>query len=86
MDVKLLNRPEKHPFDMLRGYTNASEKEQVLTWILQQCIDAGEWIAVKTTHSHFTMVDDGLLTLVGERMYALTEKAKGLLYVHFHKC
>ncbi len=85
MNVNQFTRPDRHPFDMLRGYTNASEKEQVLAWILQQCLDAGEWIIVGTAHAHPTMVGDGLLERHGIAQYSLTEKAKGLLYAEFHK-
>lgn len=77
LDVNSFDSPEKHPFGMLRGYDHAMEKEQTLVWILQQCIDAGDWMAVRTMHRHPTMVTDGLLHQYGER-YSLTEKAKGL--------
>lgn len=85
MNVDLFVRPTSHPFNMLEGYTNASEKESVLAWILRECIDAGDWVVVKTTHNHSTMVLDGLLERVTERQYRLTEKSKGLLYTQFHK-
>lgn len=84
LNVNSFNSPKEHPFGMLRGYDYAREKEEMLVWILRQCVDAGDWIAVCTAHRHPTMVTDGLLNQYGDR-YSLTEKSKGLLYVHYHK-
>jgi hypothetical protein len=80
------NKPEKHPHGMLAGYTHAYEKERNLAVILRKCIEAGDLnAAIATQHDHPTMVSDGLLTRVAERMYRLTTKAKGLLYSVYGK-
>lgn len=86
MEIDLFVYPKTHPFSMLDGYDHAFEKEQMLAWILQECINAEKWTVVTTSKSHPTMVDDGLLKKhrIGNR-YSLTEKAKGLLYAYFHK-
>jgi hypothetical protein len=80
MDIKLFDTPSKHPYGMLEGYKNASEKESVLAVILTKCIEAGVFVAVETVHSHPSMVEDGLLKEVGECKYTLTTKAMGLLF------
>jgi len=77
--------PEVHPYGMLQGYTNANEKESLLCFLLGKCIEANAWVAVTTKYSHPTMVEDGLLEMVGISQYLLTEKAKGLLYTVYHK-
>lgn len=77
--------PEQHPYGMLYGYQNASQKESVLAIILRQCIEAGEFVAVETTHSHPAMVEDGLLEEVADRKYKLTTRAIGLLYSVYGK-
>lgn len=85
MDIDLFNRPKEHPFGMLEGYKHALEKEVLLARILTTCVNAGSWEIVETAFEHPTMVQDGLLEQHGPRQYSLTEKAKGLLYAHFHK-
>lgn len=76
-------KPTEHPFNMLRGYENAYQKESVLAFVLSKCIDAHDFAAVETKHEHPTMVEDGLLERVGERKYKLTKKSIGLLYSHY---
>jgi len=77
MNIESFTEPDQHPFDMLRGYQHASEKEHALAAMLCKCIEAG---SLGIRHD-FTgpiadeMVSDGLL-LDG----VFTKKALGLLY------
>lgn len=71
----------KHPFGMLEGYQNASEKESTLAFILSKVLEAGDLNAVvKTNSNHPDMVGCGLLIEVREGEYRLSKKAVGLLY------
>ena len=87
MNVNLFERPEKHPFEMLAGCNlpHTMEAEQVLAWILDQCVKAGEFKPIQTRHKHPVLVEAGLLKEVGSRIYSLTKKAKGLLYGYYGK-
>lgn len=80
MQISDFNPPQEHPFGMLSGYRNASEKESVLAWVLKKNIEAGRFEPVDSEYDHPTMVADGLLSEHGERRYALTVKAQGLLF------
>ena len=44
--------PKQHPFGMLAGYTNASEKESTLAMALVQCVIGGGWMAVCYCRQH----------------------------------
>ena len=79
------NKPDKHPFTMMQGYRNAAEKESVLSWILIQHIEAGDWSPVKTEYEYDALVADGFLEWHGYHLYTLTTKAKGFLYAFFGK-
>ena len=71
----------EHPYGLLSGYNNASEKETILALLLEHCTSVGDLNASKSfTYSHPTMVTDGLLEEVGEKCYKLTKKSLGLLY------
>lgn len=85
MDINQFEKPSANPWGMLENYTNASQKESVLVFILTKCIEAGEFVPIETKHSHPTMVKDGLLEEVDERRYKLTKKAIGLLYGYYGK-
>jgi hypothetical protein len=86
MQVSDFNSPTFHPFGMLGGIVNhASEKESVLAFMLVKCIQNGNFDAVETTHEHPSMVEDGLLEKVGDRLYKLTKKSIGLLYTQYGK-
>lgn len=75
-----------HPYGMLKGYSNASEKESLLAWMLSQCIKAGDWVAIPCKYSHDALVSDGLLLETEQaRCYRLSEKAKGYLYAFYSK-
>jgi len=76
-------KPTVHPYGMLSGYTDASEKESFLVWMLIKCIEVGEFMAINTTHEHPDMVKLDLLEKVGEKEYKLTKKSIGLLYSHY---
>ncbi len=82
MQVTDFVMPDKHPFGMLQGYQHAAEKESVLAIILRECVQAGDFIPIKTVHEHPTMVSDGLLEEVDGK-YKLTKKAIGLLYSQY---
>ena len=76
----------QHPYGMLEGYQNASEKESTLAFILSEALKAGDLnTAVNTTHNHPDMVGYGLLIEVSEREYRLSKKAIGLLYSVYGK-
>lgn len=83
MQISDFTEPKSHPFGMLSGYEHASEKESVLAFMLSKCVEAGDFVAVTTTHSHPTMVSDGLLEEAGDHQYKLTKKAIGLLYSQY---
>ena len=85
MTVNDFNKPDAHPWGMLEAFTNASQKERMLVFILTKCIEAGDWIPVASKFEHDSMVSDGLLEQVEEKTYSLTVKAKGLLYA-FYGC
>ncbi|BAS55309.1 hypothetical protein NIES2135_54120 [Leptolyngbya boryana NIES-2135] len=79
-------KPTKHPFDMLRGYRNACQKESLLAWMLSQCVEAGEWIAIPCQYQHDDLVkDEILIPTEQECCYRLSKKAKGLLYSVYGK-
>ncbi len=69
MNIEQFIQPKQHPFDMLRGYRYASEKEQTLTFILQECIRNGNFEPIKTQHDYSDMVADGLLIRTNEKEY-----------------
>jgi hypothetical protein len=81
------NTPKQHPFGMLAGLglSHTSECESMLAWILIKCIKQNSWDAVATAHSHPSLMQAGLVEQIGDRMYKLTTKAKGLLYSHYGK-
>lgn len=79
MNINQFNKPTEHPYGMLSGYQNASEKEALLAFILAKCIDAGDFIPVKIKYNHNTMVEDGLLAEDSDG-YRLTKLSIGLLY------
>ena len=79
------NKPTAHPFGMCQGYRDANEKEQTLAWMLIQCIEAGNWIEIKTQGSHDSMVNDGLVVHSRENHYLLSQLAKDLLYGYYGK-
>ena len=79
------NKPTAHPFGMCQSYRNASEKEQTLAWMLIKCIEAGNWIEIKTQDSLDSMVRDGLVVHSKDNHYSLSQLAKGLLYGHYGK-
>lgn len=83
MNINDFTKPKDHPYGMLDGYTNAYQKESVLAIILKKCIDVGDFVAIETSHSHPTMVNDGLLEKTTDRKYKLTKKAIGLLYSQY---
>jgi len=85
INVADFNKPDKHPYGMLGAFDNASEKENVLAFILTQCIEAGKWIPFKMKYRHDSMVTDGLLEKIEDKTYELTTKAKGLLYSFYGK-
>jgi len=84
LNITQFNKPTKHPFEMLDGYKNAYEKELTLTHILAKCIEAGDFIPIKTKGRHSDLVYDGLLS-EHKTKYELTEKAKTLLYGFYGK-
>jgi len=76
----------KHPFNMLEGYQNASEKENTLAFILSKALEIGSLNAVVKTNSNYPdMVGCGLLIEVREGEYRLSRKAIGLLYSVYGK-
>ena len=78
------NTPTAHPFGMCQS-PDANEKEQTLAWMLIQCIEAGNWIEIKTQDSHDSMVRDGLVVHSRENHYSLSQLAKDLLYGYYGK-
>jgi hypothetical protein len=74
------NKPDKHPYGMLSGYDRASEKESVLSWMLDKSIEGQEFGVIQCTHEHPSMVRDGFLKDEGDRRYSLTQKSIELLY------
>lgn len=87
LQVSDFDIPKSHPFGMLEGMRlkHTLENERFLAWMLVQCIEAGKWIAVKTSDPHETLIECGLLAKEGDHLYSLTKKAKGLLYCHYGK-
>jgi hypothetical protein len=87
LEISDFVEPKQHPFGMLQGYTNASEKEDTLAWMLSKIIERGGegFGSVETNFDHSDMVDDGLLIHVRGKEYMLTPKAKGLLYSVYYK-
>jgi hypothetical protein len=85
LEISDFVEPKSHPFGMLEGYTNASEKEDTLAWILAKSIEMGGFGPVVTNWDHTDMVNDGLLIHLRDKEYTLTKKAKGLLYSVYYK-
>ena len=82
--------PVEHPWQMLDGLglEHTMESEQVLTWMLIQCIEAGEFRPVETKYRYPQLVKANLLVQVDTEIpikYILTKKAIGLLYGYFGK-
>jgi hypothetical protein len=85
LEVEDFDNPKEHPFGMLQGYVNASEKEDTLAWILAKSIEMGGFGPVVCNWDHTDMVNDGLLIHLKDKEYTLTKKAKGLLYSIYYK-
>lgn len=88
LKIEDFQEPKIHPYEMLRGYNNASEKESLLAFILGENIKSSKFEPVKTKYSHPTMVEDGLLidnSTDTEHKYSLTKKSIGLLYSVYGK-
>lgn len=83
--VELFSLPDKHPFGMLPGVTHGCEHESVLTYMLTQCVKAGDWIPVEINDFYGTLQREGLVDITEDFKYLLTEKAKGLLYGYYRK-
>lgn len=86
LTIKDFIEPNEHPYGMLKEYTNASEKERMLIFMLCQCIKADDIDAVINTKlKHPTMVEDGLLIKIDndDFKYKLSDKAKEKLYGFF---
>jgi len=80
MDITDFKKLEEHPWGVCKDFKYTYEKESVLRYMLNVCMDKGEFGPVKTKYNHPTMVSDGLLEEVGDKEYLLTKKAIGLLY------
>ena len=85
LKVSMFEMPNNHPFGMLEGYHNAYEKEMLLSVMLVKNIDNNSFMPIVLEYDHPELVEDGLLLQTGNREYALTEKAKGLLYSVYYK-
>jgi hypothetical protein len=79
--------PDRPPFGMLAnyGFSDTSQAESFLVWMLVQCQEKGDWGVVQTNKIHPTLVAKGLLEEAGDRQYRLTRLAKGLLYAYYGK-
>jgi hypothetical protein len=78
-------KPKVHPFGLLEGYENASEKESVLEFMLTKAIERKTFSPIATSYDHPDMVECGLLVQTGFKEYALTKKSIGLLYSVYGK-
>lgn len=86
LSIEDYEKPKSHPFSMLEGEENASEKESFMAWCLSQCIKAGNLDAeFKTVANEDGMVGIDMLEKLGDKTYRLTRKAKGLLFAHYGK-
>lgn len=85
MDINLFDKPTAHPYGLLRGYTDAFEKESALAFCLVDCINASGFVPVEIKGNRHMLVADGLLKEVGENKAILTKRAIGLLYSHYGK-
>lgn len=86
LTIKDFKEPNEHPYGMLKGYSNASEKERMLVFMICQCINADDIDAViNTKNTHPTMVEDGLLIKIDndDFKYKLSDKAKECLHKFF---
>jgi len=72
-----------YPMGLCSNYSSASEKENMLAYILSKVIEANDLnFIVKTKHLHPTMVSDGLLEEVDKFRYKLTYKSLVMIYKH----
>jgi hypothetical protein len=86
LTVADFNPVDMHPYGILEGHLYAFEKEQMLAFMLNKALEAGDlYIVVPTSNDHSQMVDYDLLEKVSERHYRLTTKAIGLLYSFYGK-
>lgn len=86
LTIEDFKKPNAHPFSMLAGMglEHTSEAESFMAWCLSQCIQAKDFAAKFTTrHNEDWLIRYDLLKKVGKQTYQLTQKAKGLLYVHY---
>ncbi|MCK5606654.1 hypothetical protein KAR91_32430 [Candidatus Pacearchaeota archaeon] len=79
-------KPTSHPFGMMVGERQASEKEGFMAFFLAQCIKAGDIDAeIKTVSNEDYMEGLGYLKKVKKQTYQLTKKSKGLLFAYYGK-
>lgn len=86
MNINGFEVPTKHPCGMLEGFhlEHTYQSESLLAWMLNKCIEAGDFISVRTKFRHPGLVKAGLLEEDGDG-YKLTRKAKGLLWAWYGK-
>ena len=84
IEVGHFELPKEPPVGLLDGLDRSREKEALLMVILRACIAAGRFVPVgiRKNDISMAMVQDGLLQQV-EGFFALTEKAKELLYFFY---
>ena len=84
IDVGHFDLPKEPPVGLLDGLDRPREKETLLKVILAACIAAGRFVpvGVRKNEVSMVMVHEGLLIEV-EGFFALTDKAKELLYFFY---
>ena len=72
-----------YPVGLCSGLKNASEKEDLLAYIISQLINENDLnFIIETLYSHESMVSDGLLEEVGSKRYKITQKSLNMIYEH----
>lgn len=85
IDIHSFKRPLKSSIGLLSNYNlgNTNEVETLLTFMLDQNINNGEFSPVQCKNDHSDVVKIGLVDDCGNLRYSLTKRAIIILYLHF---
>jgi len=92
MNIEDFTKPERKAFGMLDGkIRRASEGEDILGWMLRDCVEAGRFIPLKQKCSSIeeycqayeNLLDIRYLEMDSQGRYILTEYAKKTLHRYY---
>jgi hypothetical protein len=72
-----------YPIGLCAGYKEGSQKENMLAYMINKCIEAKNmYEIIVTLMEHPTLVSDGLLERVEPFKYKLTKKSLTMILAH----